>query len=193
MIYLASQSPRRAELLQQIGVQFHPLNSEIDEAPKTGEQPALYVQRMAEQKALEGWRVRKQQGLPEKPLLASDTTVVCQNALLGKPESESMAQKMLSLLSGQTHQVMTAVAVTDGRDTQVRRVITDVTFHSLSEQAIKDYIATGEPEGKAGAYAIQGKGAVFVAEIRGCYSSVVGLPLSATAQLLSQFNISVWQ
>ncbi|OED43697.1 septum formation protein Maf [Endozoicomonas sp. (ex Bugula neritina AB1)] len=193
MIYLASQSPRRVELLQQIGVSFHQLMCEIDESPHIGELPAPYVQRMAEHKAVEGWRVRKLHNLPEKPLLASDTSVVCQNTILGKPENDHAARDMLKQLSGRTHQVITAIAVTDGLNLKIQSVTTDVTFHSLTGQQISDYIMTGEPEGKAGAYAIQGKGAVLVSGIRGSYSSVVGLPLSETAQILNQFNIPVWQ
>ena len=193
MIYLASQSPRRAELLQQIGVPFQKIICEINETPAQGELPANYVKRMAEEKAMEGWRVLKYKKLPALPLLASDTSVVCDHHILGKPESDQAAFEMLQLLSGRDHQVITAIAVTDGSNLKVEVVTTDVTFLSLTEGQISRYIATEEPKDKAGAYGIQGKGAVLVDSIRGSYSSVVGLPLSETAQLLAQFNISVWQ
>ena len=193
MIYLASQSPRRAELLQQIGVPFQKLSCEIDETPWDEESPEGYVQRMAEQKALAGWQELVKQNMPAKPLLASDTTVVCDGRIMGKPENDQMAYEMLAQLSGRKHQVMTAIAITDGGEMKVQLVTTDVTFLALTPEQISKYVATGEPRDKAGSYGIQGKGAVLVASIHGSYSSVVGLPLSETAKLLAHFNISVWQ
>ncbi len=193
MIYLASQSPRRAQLLRQIGVPFEQLVSEIDETPYPGEQPSDYVLRMAREKARAGWQKMFALGLQVRPLLASDTTVVYQSAILGKPADQEDARHMLSLLSGNTHQVLTAVAVTDGQQCRTELSVTDVVFRELSDQLIKDYIASGEPADKAGAYGIQGYGAVLVAGITGSYSGVVGLPLMETAQLLADFGVPCWQ
>lgn len=193
MIYLASQSPRRAELLRQIGVTFEQLAGEIDETPGPGELPADYVLRMAREKAAAGWQKIVASGLTIRPLLASDTTVVYQDKILGKPENEQDARRMLTLLSGNTHQVMTAVAITDGQQFRTELSVTDVVFKELSDQLIEDYIASGEPADKAGAYGIQGYGAVLVAGISGSYSGVVGLPLMETAQLLADFGLPCWQ
>lgn len=192
MIYLASQSPRRAELLEQIGVPFSKLQCEIDETPSPNELPSAYVLRMAQEKARAGWGLLSTQQKTPRPLLAADTSVVCDQQILGKPESRQDAFEMLNLLSGRSHQVMTAVAVTDGSKEFSELVITDVEFNPLSPTLINRYLDTGEPDDKAGSYGIQGFGAVLVASIRGSYSGVVGLPLSETAGLLSQFNIPVW-
>lgn len=193
MIYLASLSPRRAELLRQIGVDFVPLAGEIDETPCPGELPADYVQRMAQEKASAGWQRMLASGVKKRPLLAADTTVVYQGEVLGKPANEQDARRILSLLSGDTHQVMTAVAITDGQQFRTELSVTDVVFKELSDQLIEDYIASGEPADKAGAYGIQGYGAVLVAGISGSYSGVVGLPLMETAQLLAHFGVPCWQ
>ena len=193
MIYLASQSPRRAELLRQIGVSFHQLACEIDETPFPGEAPAEYVLRMAREKAAAGWQALLTRNSPKMPMLAADTTVVCHDQILGKPQNSNDARRMLVMLSGKAHQVMTAVAVTDGRQLQSELSVTDVVFNDLSEPLIDDYIASGEPTDKAGAYGIQGYGAVLVARLSGSYSGVVGLPLMETARLLSQFNVPFWQ
>ena len=193
MIYLASQSPRRAELLHQIGVTFQQLVGEIDETPSPGELPADYVLRMAREKAAAGWQKIVASAMTIRPLLASDTTVVYQDKILGKPENEQDARHMLTLLSGNTHQVMTAVAITDGQQFRTELSVTDVVFKELSDQLIEDYIASGEPADKAGAYGIQGYGAVLVAGISGSYSGVVGLPLMETAQLLADFGLPCWQ
>ncbi|WP_419834337.1 Maf family protein [Endozoicomonas atrinae] len=193
MIYLASQSPRRAELLQQIGVSFHKLACEIDETPIPGEVPSEYVLRMAREKAAAGWQELLTLDSPKMPLLAADTTVVCNDQILGKPQSSDDARRMLAMLSGSTHQVMTAVAVTDGRQLQSELSVTDVVFNDLSSQLIDDYIASGESTDKAGAYGIQGYGAVLVASMSGSYSAVVGLPLMETSRLLTQFNVPFWE
>ncbi|WP_066014378.1 Maf family protein [Endozoicomonas atrinae] len=193
MIYLASQSPRRAELLQQIGVSFHKLACEIDETPIPGEVPSEYVLRMAREKAATGWQELLTLDSPKMPLLAADTTVVCNDQILGKPQSSDDARRMLAMLSGSTHQVMTAVAVTDGRQLQSELSVTDVVFNDLSSQLIDDYIASGESTDKAGAYGIQGYGAVLVASMSGSYSAVVGLPLMETSRLLTQFNVPFWE
>ena len=193
MIYLASQSPRRAELLQQIGVSFHKLACEIDETPFPGEVPSEYVLRMAREKAAAGWQELLTLDSPRMPLLAADTTVVCNGQIFGKPQSSDDARRMLTMLSGSTHQVMTAVAVTDGRQLQSELSVTDVVFNDLSDQLIDDYIASGEPMDKAGAYGIQGYGAVLVASMSGSYSAVVGLPLMEASRLLAHFNVPFWE
>ncbi|WP_305881895.1 nucleoside triphosphate pyrophosphatase [Endozoicomonas sp. SCSIO W0465] len=193
MIYLASQSPRRAELLRQIGVSFHKLVCAIDETPFSGEAPADYVLRMAREKATAGWQELLARGYPEMPLLAADTTVVCNDQILGKPLNSDDARRMLAMLSGNIHQVMTAVAITNGRELQAELSVTDVVFNDLSDQLINHYIASGEPADKAGAYGIQGYGAVLVASISGSYSGVVGLPLMETSRLLTRFNVPFWE
>ncbi len=192
MIYLASQSPRRAELLQQIGVSFQKIVCSINETPIEGEAPSDYVLRMAREKAIAGWQQLLQSKNEKRPLLASDTTVVFDGQILGKPEDENDARRMLQLLSGQKHQVMTSIALSDGERTVSKVVTTEVVFNDLTDQLINDYIASGEPFDKAGAYAIQGYGAVLVASIAGSFSAVVGLPLMETARLLSEFDVPVW-
>lgn len=192
MIYLASQSPRRAELLQQIGVPFQKLVCEIDEAPFLQEIPFDYVLRMARGKVDAGWQKVLASDSEEMPLLAADTTVVCNDQILGKPQNLEDARRMLKMLSGSTHQVMTAIAITDGEQFYSELSVTDVVFNKLTDQLIKDYIATGEPVDKAGAYGIQGYGAVLVASISGSYSAVVGLPLMETSRLLARFDIPIW-
>ena len=192
MIYLASQSPRRAELLEQIGVRFSKLQCEIDETPDAGESPSEYVLRMAREKARAGWQLLSDQKKPVQPLLAADTSVVCDHNILGKPETRQDAFDMLNLLSGRSHQVMTAVSVTDGNEEYSQLVVTDVEFKPLSAELINRYIETGEPDDKAGSYGIQGFGAVLVASIKGSYSGVVGLPLTETAALLDKFDVQVW-
>lgn len=192
MIYLASQSPRRAELLDQIGVSFDKLQCDIDETPGAGEFPSDYVLRMAREKARAGWQLLTSRQMPLKPLLAADTSVVCGQTILGKPESRQDAFDTLKRLSGRSHQVMTAVAVTDGKREESRLVVTDVEFNSLPDEMINRYIDSGEPSDKAGSYGIQGFGAILVASVNGSYSGVVGLPLTETAELLGSFHIPVW-
>ena len=192
MIYLASQSPRRVELLQQIGVSFQQLSCAIDETPLPDELPDQYVLRMAREKAKAGWAKVMGTNMKQHPLLAADTTVVFRHQILGKPASEYDARRMLRLLSGQTHQVMTAIAVCDGSRLLGEVVSTEVTFTKLSGRLISDYIASGESRDKAGAYGIQGYGAVLVSDISGSYSAVVGLPLMETARLLNAFDIPMW-
>ena len=193
MIYLASSSPRRAELLQQIGVPFHQLVREIDESPLTGEPPKDYVLRMAREKAQASWQQLLACKAQKYPLLAADTTVAFNQKIVGKPADDEDARHMLATLSGNTHQVLTAVTMTNGEQQQSCCTLTEVTFNSLSDQLISDYIASGEHKDKAGAYGIQGYGAVLVAHIKGSYSGVVGLPLMETAQLLTWFQIPFWQ
>ncbi|UYM15140.1 Maf family protein [Endozoicomonas euniceicola] len=192
MIYLASQSPRRQELLQQIGVPFQQLVSEIDETPWGDETPGGYVCRMAREKALAGWLMVQARGLPEKPLLTADTSVVMGSKILGKPNNPEHACDMLLSLSGNCHEVMTAIAVTNGHKTIVRLSTTQVQMTPFDRLRAEAYVATGEPADKAGAYGIQGYGAILVESIRGSYSGVVGLPLQETADVLSEFGITPW-
>ncbi len=186
---LASASPRRAEILAQIGVNFRASPAEIDETPKSNESAVDYVQRMALEKVN---RVLKTESY-SKPVLGSDTTVVFDSIILGKPQDADDATRMLSMLSGSTHQVLTAVVVSDGTECQSLLSKTEVRFRTISIKECQTYWQTGEPQDKAGAYAIQGYGAVFVESIRGSYSGVVGLPIAETTQLLQQFNIPIWQ
>ena len=185
---LASSSPRRRELLQQIGVRFEVDAADIDETPLAGEAAVAYVERMALEKAR---TVAARH--PDEVVLGSDTSVIFQNAILGKPENDADAVSTLKKLSGATHQVLSAVALVSGKQSRVLSVATQVRFRELSDDEIRRYVATGEPADKAGSYGIQGVGAILVAAIEGSYSSVVGLPLTETAALLNEFEVPVWQ
>ena len=185
-ILLASASPRRSEILTQMGVQFSVREHSVDETPLAGEAPEIYVQRLALAKALS---VQTQQGAAALPVLGCDTIVVCAGQILGKPKDKDDAQRMLRLLSGQQHQVYSAVAMCCGEHREGVLVRTDVSFKTLSEQEIAAYWQSGEPLGKAGAYAIQGLGGMFVKSISGSYSAVVGLPIYETSQLLANFSV----
>lgn len=185
-IHLASQSPRRRELLAQLGVSFTVLDVAIDESRQATEAPQAYVQRMAYEKALAGLAVDD-----SLPVLGSDTTVVLpeQDRVLGKPVDKDDALSMLSALSGRTHTVMTAVAVLVGRadgqmESQFKISSSEVTFRQLSADEMTQYWHTGEPIGKAGAYAVQGLGAMFIEHVAGSYSGIMGLPLYETAACL---------
>lgn len=196
-IYLASRSPRRRELLSQIGVRYHLLlfrsrpgePDEVDETPLVGEDPAAYVERMARAKADAGWRRLLQRNLPPAPVLAADTTVTLDARIFGKPSGRGEAAEMLAALSGRTHEVLTSAALkhVDWIESVVSR--SEVRLKALSEQEIQQYIATGECDDKAGAYAIQGRAARFVVELRGSYSGVMGLPLYETSQLLDKLPL----
>ncbi|MGO1501651.1 MAG: Maf family protein [Marinobacter sp.] len=187
-IILASASPRRSELLEQIGVPFSVQPAHIDETPRAAEAAGNYVERLAREKAL-----AVANNFPGRQVLGSDTSVVLDNAILGKPSDEREACAMLARLSGKTHQVMTAIALAEGGHCESRLVTTDVTFRVLSEGEIAAYVATGEPMDKAGGYGIQGLGGIFVKELRGSYSAVVGLPLQETAALLADVGCPVWK
>ena len=196
-VYLASRSPRRRELLKQIGIAFELLllredlrrGADVDEAPAPGESPAAYVSRVARAKTEAGWRRIASRRLLPHPVLAADTTVVLHGGIVGKPADARSAQQLLRRLSGQTHQVMTAVAV--ARDARVETVLSTsaVEFRELADDEIRRYVASGEPLDKAGAYAIQGRAAVFVRAISGSYSGIMGLPLFETAELLGRFDV----
>ena len=187
-LYLASASPRRRELLSQIGLAHLVLPQQIDESLRVGEQPDRYVLRLAAAKAGAGWQDQRRE--LTLPVLAADTSVVCNGQILGKPATLAEARTMLQLLSGRTHQVLTGIAVGFGEELQTKVVSTDVSFRALSAAEIDAYWHSGEPRDKAGAYGIQGKAALFVERIAGSYSNVVGLPLFETVQLLAGFGIT---
>ncbi|MBT2337942.1 MULTISPECIES: Maf family protein [Pseudomonas] len=190
-LYLASGSPRRRELLTQIGVRFTAINADIDETPLDQESPSAYVERLACGKAEAGRRA-----LPTEAdgcVLGADTAVVLDGQILGKPLDQSDALAMLMSLSGREHEVLTAIAVLEGQRCESRVVRSRVRFRAISEPEAAAYWASGEPRDKAGGYGIQGLGAVFVAALEGSYSAVVGLPLCETAQLLGDFGIPCWQ
>ncbi|WP_299200419.1 Maf family protein [uncultured Amphritea sp.] len=188
-LVLASASPRRLELLQQIGVSCSVRPVDIPEVPRAGELPAVFVERLAREKACAGLAVAADGAV----VLGADTVVVSEGMILGKPVNREDALAMLQQLSGSEHQVMTAVAITNRERILTQVVTTDVRFKTLSLAQCEQYWASGEPRDKAGAYGIQGLGAVFVASINGSYSAVVGLPLMETAVLLDEFGIPVWQ
>ncbi len=185
-IILASASPRRQELLNQIGVRYTVCTVDIDESPLANESPLAYVQRLAAKKSA-ACAAKLQTTLP---VLAADTAVILGEMIMGKPKDKEDALTMLRLLSGQTHQVYSAISLRGLEHSQAVS-ITDVTFKNLSEQEILNYWHSGEPVDKAGAYAIQGKGSVFVVSISGSFSGVVGLPLYETAQLLLKQGIGI--
>lgn len=182
-LYLASGSPRRRELLTLLGVPFDIILTHTEEQRQPGESAESYVRRLAQDKARAGVALAAE----DRPVLGADTIVVLNGRVLEKPHDAAHAAEMLSLLSGKQHQVITAVAIADRQDILCQQVVTDVTFRTLSQQDIADYIATGEPMDKAGAYGIQGKGGCFVRTITGSYHAVMGLPLVETHELLSNF------
>ena len=183
-IYLASGSPRRQELLTQLGVAFEKIVPGIEEQRRPQESAQQYVTRLAREKAQAGVAMVDQ----DLPVLGADTIVILNGEVLEKPRDAAHAAEMLGKLSGETHQVMTAVALADRQKTLDALVVTDVTFRVLSEHDIAGYVASGEPLDKAGAYGIQGLGGCFVRKINGSYHAVVGLPLVETYELLSNFN-----
>lgn len=181
-IYLASQSPRRRELLDQIGVHYKVIGTDIDERPHPDEAPAEYVVRLALEKAHTARKLLTP-GF-QLPVLAADTTVVIDNEILGKPQDREDALAMMQRLSGRGHKVLTGVALV-GKKSQTRLSVSDVNFRIVSPDEALAYWESGEPVGKAGGYAIQGLGAVFISRLEGSYSGVMGLPLFETAELLS--------
>lgn len=195
-IYLASQSPRRRELLKQVGVRFEMLllrsdprrPADVDETPLAGESPDVYVRRICETKARAGWNALLSRNLPPFPVLASDTTVTLDGAILGKPRDREDAAAMLRRLSGRQHQVLSAVAVAFDERVEIRVSSTVVTFAALSEERMQRYVLTNEGHDKAGAYGIQGHAGAFVERIEGSYSGVMGLPLFETVELLRAFG-----
>ena len=189
-IYLASQSPRRRQLLEQIGVRYSLLlpeagdDAEALEAVLPGEAPATYVRRVTALKLEAAVQRLAERGLPPAPVLCADTTVALGRRILGKPADAAQAADMLRQLAGRSHRVLTAVAVGSGRRRHEALNVSQVRFAAMGAAAVRAYVATGEPMGKAGAYAVQGRAAAFIREIRGSYSGIMGLPLFETAALL---------
>jgi septum formation protein len=191
-IYLASKSPRRQELLRQIGVHFNVIRlreadgreRDIVELPRDGEPASDYVRRIARTKAAIAWHFAHQRGMPPRPMLAADTEVVVDGDILGKPDDAAHAAAMLGRLSGRTHEVLTAVALRWEQEMRIELSTSQVELRMLTASEIDEYIATGEPFDKAGAYAIQGRAAGFIRHLTGSYSGVMGLPLYETTGLL---------
>ncbi len=198
-VYLASKSPRRQELLRQLGIDFTELllreapgrEPDVVEAPRAGEAPLEYVKRVARLKASVGWHRMARRGLAPKPVLAADTEVVLEGSVLGKPKDAADAIAMLAALSGRTHEVLTAVALR--WEAQLAQAVSAsrVTFRAMPRDEIERYIASGEPFDKAGAYAIQGRAAAFIQHLEGSYSGVMGLPLFETAEILGRIGYQV--
>ena len=188
-IYLASQSPRRRELLKQIGVKFRVLAPDVNEAALPHEAPDAYVERIARIKAEVTWMRIIERRLVRRPVLAADTAVILDRHILGKPANAAAARAMLKALSGRTHRVITTVAVAHENKLKLASSSTAVTFRRLAPREIAHYVASGEPDDKAGAYGIQGLAATFITRIDGSYSGVMGLPLFETATLLNTFGI----
>jgi septum formation protein len=172
MLVLASQSPRRAEILRNAGIPFEVRVAPVDETPLEGEKPEHYVQRLADEK------VRAVEALDSETVLAADTTVVVHGHMLGKPVDDADARRMLTLLSGRRHEVMTGIALRRGDSVALDWAVTSVWFAPMTDTEIDDYVSSREPMDKAGAYAIQGLGSKFIEKIEGCYFNVVGLPVS---------------
>jgi septum formation protein len=190
-IQLASSSPRRRELLRQIGVSFRVIGADLDETALQGESPLAYVSRLAQAKAQAGWeRSRDSDGAP---VLAADTAVVLDGRILGKPADMNDAIAMLLELSGRTHEVVTAVALRSSAGIESKVSRSAVTFRSIDPREARAYWETGEPCDKAGAYAIQGYAAIFIVDLQGSYSGVMGLPLFETAALLETAGVTCWQ
>ena len=198
-IYLASKSPRRRELLRQVGVDFELLmlrsggdrGADVSEEERPGETPAVYVARVAGEKAAFAFNIVQLRRMRPRPVLAADTTVTIDGAILGKPADPDEAARMLERLSGRTHQVLTSVAVHYANMAEQITQVSQVRFAKLSPAAIKAYCASSEPYDKAGGYGIQGLAALFVEHIDGSHSGIMGLPLFETANLLRQAGIDV--
>jgi septum formation protein len=195
-IYLASRSPRRRELLAQAGIRFDLLlfrvgpraDREVDETWLAGEMPEVYVQRVARAKAVFGAHLLALRSLPPRPVLAADTTLDLDGEVIGKPRDADDAIAILTRLSGRSHRVLTAIAVAQNQRVEQCLSVSEVRFRTLAADEIRRYVLSGEPMDKAGAYGIQGRAAVFIEEIRGSHSGIVGLPLCETALLLREFG-----
>jgi septum formation protein len=198
-IYLASKSPRRRELLRQIGIEFEllmlrdqtPRGPEVSEIVMPNERAEDYVKRVTMEKALFAQQTMWWRKLPHRPILAADTTVVLDGRILGKPTDETEAFDMMRALSGRTHQVLTHIVVLSNDQTFQTTQRSDVAFSALSDSAIRAYCATAEPYDKAGGYGIQGQAALFIQDIAGSYSGIMGLPLFETGQLLEQAGLRI--
>ncbi len=199
-IYLASRSIRRRELLKQIGVKYKILlmretltrPADIDETPLPDEAPADYVYRIVHTKAEKSWKRLTQRNMQLLPVLVADTIVTLDGCILGKPKDSAHAEEMLQALSGRSHQVLTAIAVVVRGKMEIRLSTTTVRFREISKREIRSCLTSGKIYDKAGAYAIQGMAAAFIVEISGSYSSVMGLPLYETAQLLAEAGIEIF-
>ncbi len=198
-LYLASRSPRRRELLSQIGVCYEVVafrgapreDAQVDETPSPGEAPAAYVRRLAQAKAAHGARLAGWRGLKALPVLAADTTLEFEGEIIGKPVDADDAARILRRLSGQTHRVLTAVSVAVEARIESALSVSEVRFGALREEQIRRYVDSGEPMDKAGAYGIQGHAGLFVAHLAGSFSGVMGLPLFETGELLRRFDFSL--
>lgn len=189
ILYLASASPRRQELLRQVGIGFEVLPSTIVERRAPAESPADYVQRMAREKAQHGANSMRERRLPVRPVLGADTEVVVDDEVLGKPRDRAHAAQLLRQLSGRTHTVLSALCLLTPAGEHIVLNENRVRFAALSNNEIKNYVATGEADDKAGAYAIQGRAAGFIARLEGSYSGVMGLPLYELRELLQQAGL----
>jgi septum formation protein len=189
-VYLASGSPRRRELLTQIGVPFQVLEAPIDETVAAGEAPEAYVLRVAEAKAAAGWGAAR---AAPAPVLAADTAVILDGEILLKPRDREDGERMLLALAGRTHQVLTAVSLALPNGVESRVCRSEVALRPVSAAEARSYWDTGEPHDKAGAYAVQGRAAVFIARLSGSYSGVMGLPLFETAELLELAGVPRWR
>ena len=199
-IYLASRSPRRRELLRQIGVHYEVLllresadREDVDETPLPDESSVAYVERIARTKAATGWARLTQRSIPRYPVLGADTAVIVDDEILGKPADRQAACDMLRKLAGRNHEVVTGVALAYEGRCEVLVNTSVVTFRPLDDAEVRAYVSTGEPLDKAGSYAIQGRGAPFITHLSGSYSGVMGLPLHETAQLLERFGIKLFE
>ncbi|PKO62861.1 MAG: septum formation inhibitor Maf [Betaproteobacteria bacterium HGW-Betaproteobacteria-18] len=196
-VYLASQSPRRRQLLEQLGVAYELLlpaaheDAEALEAVLPHEAPLAYVQRVTQLKLDAALQRLQHRGLPVAPVLCSDTTVALGREILGKPTDNQDAERMLVALSGKTHRVLTAVAVGTAQARQQAVSISRVNFAPMTPEQVRAYVATGEPMGKAGAYAVQGRAAAYISRLSGSYSGIMGLPMFETAQLLQAFGLKL--
>lgn len=198
-IYLASKSPRRRELLTQVGIEYEllllrdipPRGPDVTEIVLPGELPHNYVSRVTTEKAEMAWKVMHMRKLPVRPVLAADTTVVIDQKILGKPANRDEAVSMLTLLAGNTHEVLTSIAVQHEHGLIAATQVSEVSFAALTAQQIQDYCDTPEPYDKAGGYGIQGAAARFISHINGSYSGIMGLPLFETCQVLRQSGIFI--
>jgi len=195
-IYLASRSPRRRELLNQIGINFDTVvfrdgmraDSETDETPLPGESPVDYVERVTRAKAMHGLRLVEERRLPTRPVLAADTTLELDGQIIGKPVDMADAAAILRRLSGRTHRVLTGVAVDHQRRTEYVLSTSEVRFRHIDDEEIRHYVISGEPMDKAGAYGIQGRAGLFVEHLSGSYTGVMGLPVCETGELLKRLG-----
>ncbi|MDE2442723.1 MAG: septum formation inhibitor Maf [Betaproteobacteria bacterium] len=195
-LYLASRSPRRRELLHQIGIDFDTVvfrdgmraDSETDETPLAGEDPVAYVERVARAKAVHGLKIVQERRLPLRPVLAADTTLEFHGEIIGKPVDMADAAHILRRLSGQTHRVLTGVAINHLGHTEYVLSTSEVRFRQLDDEEIRHYVMSGEPMDKAGAYGIQGRAGLFVEHMSGSYTGVMGLPVCETGELLKRLG-----